>query len=41
MSSLQNTECRKFRNPFLYKIDQLEKGYKNPNAILACKHFDN
>ena len=41
MSALQNTVCRKVGNPFSHKIEQLQKNLENPNAIQACKHFDN
>ena len=33
MSALQNAVCLKIGDP--------QKGYKKPNAIKACKHFNN
>ena len=33
MSALQNAVCLKVGDP--------QKGYKKPNAIKACKHFNN
>ena len=41
MSALQNTVCRKVGDPFSHKIEQPQERYKNPNAIKACKHFNN
>ena len=41
MSALQNTVSWKVRNSFSYKIEQPQKGYKNPHPIEEYKHFNN
>ena len=41
MSPLQNTICRKVRNPFHIRLNKHKKDIRNPNAIKACPNFYN
>ena len=41
MSAFQNSVCWKVGNPFSIRLTNHRKDIKNPNAIEACKHFEN